>query len=146
MNFRIRQAIKADSPAIRKLVRQERLNPMGLDWRNFIVAVTTVEGVIGCGQVKAHQDGSRELASIVVNREWRNNGIAKVIINQLITSYQKPLWLTCRSNLQEFYEQFGFQVIKSEQMSPYFRRLNHLFSIYRKLSRAKETLLIMKLP
>jgi len=99
VNFKLRQAVIDDSTRIKFLVREAHLNPLGLDWRRFTVAVTPQEGIIGCGQIKTHRDGSRELASVVVDPIWRGEGIAKEVINHPYRStlYQSishvvPVW------------------------------------------------------
>ena len=95
---------------------------MGLKWPQFVLAVTADNTIIGCGQVKPHRDGSRELASIAVVPEWRNQGIAAAIINHLLSHHTPPLWLTCESRLVPFYQKFGFLEIKEPgQMTSYFR-------------------------
>jgi N-acetylglutamate synthase-like GNAT family acetyltransferase len=83
MAFVIRPAIEADRPAIRALVRGERINPTGLDWRRFLVAEDE-RGLAGAAQVRAHRDGARELASLVVRREARGRGIASALIDALL--------------------------------------------------------------
>lgn len=144
MKFHLRQAVAGDTPTIRYMVRQARLNPLGLDWRRFIVAVTSQEGIVGIGQVKIHRDGSRELASIVVGDEWRGQGIAKAIIDQLISIHPHPIYLTCRSSFADFYDQFGFRKIEREEMPDHFKRLSSLFYLLAKIHKGKDGLLIMK--
>ena len=82
--FTLRPAAQADDQAIRDLVHIGQINPTGLDWRRFLVAETGQGQVIGCGQVKPHRDGSRELASIVVHPAWRGQGVARAVIERLI--------------------------------------------------------------
>jgi N-acetylglutamate synthase-like GNAT family acetyltransferase len=65
-SYRIQTATSAQRGEIKALVRVARINPLGLDWRRFVVALAENEVVIGCGQLKPHRDGSWELASIVV--------------------------------------------------------------------------------
>ena len=144
MNFKLRQAVIDDSTRIKFLVREAHLNPLGLDWRRFTVAVTPQEGIIGCGQIKTHRDGSRELASVVVDPIWRGEGIAKEVINHLVSIHPLPVYLTCRSSLGDFYIRFGFNVV-NDDLPPYFRRVSRLFSIFKKASRRQENLLVMKL-
>jgi amino-acid N-acetyltransferase len=122
----LRPAAAADAAVIRSLVYAARLNPTGLEWRRFVVAVSSEGTVIGCGQVKPHRDGSRELASFVVAPAWRGNGVARAIIEYLIDNNPGPLYLTCRAHLRPLYEKFGFQVVDETQMTPYFRRLSRL--------------------
>jgi N-acetylglutamate synthase-like GNAT family acetyltransferase len=85
--FSLRPATEADFPAIRELIHVANINPTGLDWRRFVLAVTPDGAIIGCGQVKPHHDGSQELASIAVLPERRRQGIAKAIITLLLTIY-----------------------------------------------------------
>ena len=144
MNFKLRQAVIDDSTRIKFLVREAHLNPLGLDWRRFTVAVTPQEGIIGCGQIKTHRDGSRELASVVVDPIWRGEGIAKEVINHLVSIHPLPVYLTCRSSLGDFYIRFCFKVV-NDDLPPYFRRVSRLFSKLKKASRRQENLLIMKL-
>ncbi len=145
MKFTLRPATQSDQRDIRKLIRQVRINPTGLDWCQFVVAVTPVGELIACGQVKIHGDGSRELASIAVMPEYRNEGIASTIIAHLINIYPKPLYLTCRSSLETFYQQFKFQTIREDEMPPYFRRINRMSGIIMAIMRSKDRLLVMQL-
>jgi amino-acid N-acetyltransferase len=120
---RIRPATAADQPVIRRLVRQAGINPMNLHWPNFLVAEQ--EGAtVGIGQVKSHNDGTRELASMVVVPERRGHGVGGAIIERLIADHPgQVLHLTCRLQLRGYYERFGFKAIAKEDYSPYFRRL-----------------------
>ena len=87
---------------------------MALDWRRFLVAVDEQDRVIGCGQVKPHADGTRELASLAVIPELQRQGIGKSIAEQLLAENPLPLYLTCRASLQTYYEKFGFQVMHTD--------------------------------
>ncbi|MBE2224498.1 MAG: GNAT family N-acetyltransferase [Anaerolineae bacterium] len=146
-NFSIQPATEAHQPAIKALIRTVGINPMGLKWQRFLVALDESGTVIGCGQVKPHGDGSRELASIAVVSEWRNQGIARAIIEALIAQHPLPLWLTCMSRLVVFYEQFGFvEVDNRHQMPPYFRRVTKLFPLYARLTSVNGYLAVMMIP
>lgn len=125
-SFILRPAGAADFPAIRDLIHAAQINPMGLNWRRFILAVDDQGRLIGCGQIKPHGDGSRELASIAVIPEWRQRGVARVIIQSLLAAAPGPLYLTCRGELGGFYERFGFRRILAPEMPPYFRRIERL--------------------
>jgi hypothetical protein len=95
--FELRPAVEGDFGAIKALIRAVQINPMGLHWQNFLVATDSHGQLIGCGQIKPHQDGSCELASIAVVEHWRRGGIASRIIMQLIDGHHGLLYLTCRS-------------------------------------------------
>jgi N-acetylglutamate synthase-like GNAT family acetyltransferase len=123
----LRPATPSDSASIRSLIFRVGINPRGLDWRRFLVAVDAGGRLIGCGQVKPHADGSRELASIAVRPSGRRRGLASQIIRRLMTEAGHPLWLMCRSDLAGFYRRFGFVSIEDPQRMPrYFRRVYRL--------------------
>jgi N-acetylglutamate synthase-like GNAT family acetyltransferase len=140
----IRPAELSDHQAIQKLIRQVRINPMDLDWERFLVAVNEHGKVIGCGQIKPHSDGSRELASIAVLPEQRQQGIASALIEQLLAQSTGDLYLMCRSPLGTFYERFGFQTVEGNDLPPYFKRMKRLARWIKSLDKNGETLLVMK--
>lgn len=142
--YTLRIASDGDSSAIKALIRDVQINPMGLHWKNFLVAIDSQSQLIGCGQIKPHQDNSCELASIAVVEDWRRRGIASRIIKQLIEGHDGLLYLTCRSTLETFYQRFGFYRINHKEMPPYFRRINSIAGLFNKSGLIKDTLLVMK--
>lgn len=142
--FRLRLATAHDAAAIRALVRRGKINPAGLDWRRFVVAVTPQQEVIGCGQIKPHRDGSLELASIVVDPAWRRRGVARAVIQQLLADHPGEFFLMCRSRLGPFYDQFGFRPVEINEIPPYFRRISRLFNLFSRLVIGQDGLLVMK--
>ena len=143
-HIRLRAAVRPDSIEIKKLVIAARLNPTGLDWRRFTVAVNANEKVIGCVQIKPHRDGSQELASLVVDGDYQGMGIARKLVADMIRNYAGELYLMCRANLGDFYEKFGFRGIAEHEMPVYFKRVSKLSSIVEIVQKDGETLLIMK--
>ncbi len=142
--YRLRPAQVSDARRIRQIIHLVQINPLALDWRRFIMAVDEQDQVIGCGQVKPHRDGSRELASIAVLPEWRGQKIARAIIEHLLRENPGPLYLTCRASLGGFYEKFGFRTLQIDEMPPYFRRLSRLANLMLRSGREREGLLVMK--
>ena len=147
--FFIRKAYAQDAQAIRALVRSVRINPLSLDWRRFVVAIGHEqpegrEQLIGCGQIKPHADGTRELASIAVKRGWRRRGVARAIIHHLMASQPGPLYLTCRARLGRFYESFGFQRVESGDMPAYYRRITRITRLFKALGLLSEDLWVMR--
>ena len=129
--YTLRPAKAQDFPATRSLIRQVGINPLGLHWERFILAVDSQGDMIGCGQVKPHSDGSRELASIAVVEAWRGRGVASAIIRHLMAAENGRLYLTCRAGLGPFYQRFGFRQAQSGELPPYFQRLNRLVRLFR---------------
>jgi amino-acid N-acetyltransferase len=129
-SFRLRPATAADQGTIRGLIREGGINPLGLHWSRFVLAEARQGQVVGCGQIKQHRDGSNELASIAVRKEWRGQGVARAIIEHLLAGATEPLYLTCRARLGSFYEKFGFRVAPPEEMPGYFRRISWLVNVF----------------
>jgi len=128
MSLTIRAATEDDQPKIRRLIKEVHLPRMNLQWANFVVAEEDHE-VVGMGQVKSHGDGSRELASIAVVPGRQDQGIGSAIIQALLS--RDPgvvLHLSCRRELEGYYERFGFKRLESAAYPPYFRRTTLLIS------------------
>ncbi|MEZ4646102.1 MAG: GNAT family N-acetyltransferase [Chloroflexota bacterium] len=143
-SYSLRAAQAADQAPIKALIRAVQINPLGIHWRRFVVAVDAAGTFIGCGQVKPHRDGSRELASIAVVRSWRKQGVARAIIAHLQQAHPAPLWLTCMSPLVPFYAQFGFQEVHDVARMPlYFRRVFRLFRLFTRGEQAERYLAVM---
>lgn len=145
IDFTLHRATAADSPAIKALIHRVRINPMGLDWQRFLLAVDASGTMLGCGQLKPHGEATWELASIAVDPGYRGQGIARAIIEALLVEAPRPLYLTCRSRLGSFYQQWGFQALNEAEMPTYFRRLSRLASLFNGLSRYDDVLLVMVL-
>lgn len=144
-NYSIRPALESESTQIKDLINLVGINPTGLDWKRFIVAMNDREQVIACGQIKPHGADIRELASIAVNPEYRGHGIARAVIETLLRENPKPLYLMCMSHNGPMYEKFGFQVIAEKQMPRYFARIKKLFNIADVFRKSGEELFVMKL-
>ncbi|MEX0787921.1 MAG: GNAT family N-acetyltransferase [Anaerolineales bacterium] len=143
--FVLRPAEERDAPRIRAMVRRERLNPMSLNWRHFTLAVDGGGSVIGCGQVKTVSEGTRELASLVVETGWRRRGVAGALIRRLKEEAGPPLWLTCLSGLAPYYASFGFRTVEPDDPQPkYYRRLRRIAGVVGMLAGASQTLTVMR--
>ena len=117
----IRPASADDQFVITAIVRAARINPRDLDWRRFLVAQWG-QDVIGVGQVKAHADGSRELASIAVVPEWQGQGVGGALVRALMARETGPLYLMCNAHRESYYQRFGFRRLDVAAMPSYFRR------------------------
>jgi N-acetylglutamate synthase-like GNAT family acetyltransferase len=128
-----RTARAGDATAIRRLIYRVGINPIGLNWKRFLVAVDESDGVIGCGQIKPHGDATRELASIAVVPGRRREGIGSGLITRLVETQPLPLYLTCRAGLVDYYRKFGFCLARPDYLPPYFGRIWRLASILRRI-------------
>lgn len=143
--YRLRPARREDESTIKQMVRAANLNPLGVNWERFTVAVDAGGAIIGCVQLKSHGDGSQELASLVVDEQWRGRGVASVLIDEVKAQANATVWLMCASQLAPFYEQFYFlRVLDSAQMPPYFRRIHWLVRLLRVFTGGDDRLAIMR--
>jgi N-acetylglutamate synthase-like GNAT family acetyltransferase len=145
-DFTIRKAFESEAGQINQLIHLVGINPTGLDWKRFFVALDTAGRIIGCGQIKPHGKDLLELASIGVLPEYRGQGVARAIIDRLLSAEpQRPLYLMCMSHNGPMYEKFGFQSVPADQMPRYFQRIHKLFELAHVVRKTDEELLIMKL-
>ncbi len=143
--YEIRPALESESAQIKALINLVGINPTGLDWKRFIVAVNAEGQVISCGQLKPHGADILELASIGTLPEYRGQGIAREVIEALLAKSPRPLYLMCIAHNGPMYEKFGFRIIEGEEMPRYFRRIKKLFDVTDVFRRSSEELLVMKL-
>jgi len=106
-----RRAMEHDQQAIRTLIHGERLNPIGINWPNFMVALMG-DRIVGAAQIRKHSDGSRELGSLVVAKEARGRGIASRMIDALLAEEQEPVWLVTPESMASLYRSWGFERIE----------------------------------
>jgi amino-acid N-acetyltransferase len=142
--YEIRSALETESTQIRGLIDLVGINPMGLDWKRFVVVVESGR-VVACGQVKPHGAGILELASIAVHPEYRGRGLARSVIETLLGRHPRPLYLMCMSHNGAMYEKFGFRKLAAGQMPRYFARIKKLFDVSRVFKKSDGELLVMKL-
>ena len=128
----IRPATQTDQATIRRLIKEANLNRMSLQWPNFVVAEDG-GATVGIGQVKTHGDGSRELASIAVIPARQGEGIGGAVIKSLLDREKGVVHLTCRSQLQGYYERFGFRRLDPPEFPPYFKRLIPIINVMARL-------------
>lgn len=141
----IRPAQESESAQIKELIHLVGINPTGLDWKRFLVAVEPSGRIISCGQIKPHGADILELASIATHPDFRGLGIARMIIERLIGETPRPIYLMCVEHNGPMYEKFGFKRLGEKQMPGYFRRINKLFTVAKAVGRTDENLWVMKL-
>lgn len=121
----VRRAAPSDQRTIEALVKGERLNPNGLDWRNFRVAVIGAT-VVGAAQMRRHRDGSRELGSLVVDAPYRGCGIAAMLIDHLLAEQAGAVHVVTAREDAAHYQRWGFRAIASARAPQAVRRNQRL--------------------
>jgi N-acetylglutamate synthase-like GNAT family acetyltransferase len=142
----IRKALKKDAAAFRSLIWMVQINPFGLNWQHFLVAVDGQDRVIATGQIKPHRNGTRELASIATHPSYRGQGLASEIIRRLLEETPRPLYLLCQEKMGPFYARFGFRSLAVEEMPREYGRNIRMMERARRFSGGHiPHLLVMKL-
>ena len=111
--MRIRPARAQDQETIVKMVREAHLNPFDLHWQRFLVAEDE-SGIVGVGQIRPH-DGAPELASLVVRKDQRGHGVGGQLIHALMVQSPETLYRFCGPQMESYYVQFGFRVIRVKE-------------------------------
>ena len=120
------------------------INPLGLNWRRFIVCVDKAGELIGCGQIKPHLDGSRELASIAVTPEHQRRGVGSALVAHLLNLASPPIYLICRARLGAYYARFGFRPGETDRMPIYFRMVLRIVGLLKRCFSKIEGILVME--
>ena len=119
LDITIRSATSDDAATIKRMVYSARLDPTSLKWHNFLLA--EYEGhVVGIGQIKPYP-GCEELGSLVTRRKYQGQGIAARLIEALESRAGRPLYLLCASNMEGFYQRFGYETINWWQAPPFLK-------------------------
>jgi N-acetylglutamate synthase-like GNAT family acetyltransferase len=139
----VRAACIEDQPAIKQIVRQANISPLGIDWHRFIV-VEDHHQIVGIGQIKPHRDGTQELASLALTPDRQGQGIGRVIVQALLARASGTLYLFCERKMQVYYVFFGFRRLNSSQMPTYFRFLSFLLNTLFFLLGKKERVIVMR--
>lgn len=121
MAITIRPARKEDQETIVSFIHQARINPRNIHWQNFLVAEEGKK-LVGIRQVKAHPQGTREVASGFVLSEYRRQGISARLMNELLAREAGPLYTMVNQRRASYYEQFGFRRVTVDQLPADFRK------------------------
>jgi N-acetylglutamate synthase-like GNAT family acetyltransferase len=95
--IQIRPAVEADQSTIKQLVSAEQLDPSALHWSHFVIAENN-DQVVGIGQIRPHPRG-RELGSLVVQEDFREQGVGTLIVNALLEKEKGDVFLECESSM-----------------------------------------------
>jgi N-acetylglutamate synthase-like GNAT family acetyltransferase len=142
----LRPARRRDQPAIDRMVRSAGLLPFGLGWPRFLVAESAGR-IVGVGQLKAHGDGSREIASLAVLEGYRRRGIGSMLVRALLGRTDRPIYVICPAHLEAYYGRFGFRRAAARNLTPYFLAVACaacLVGLMRRLSGRRRDVLILR--
>lgn len=134
----IEPAREADADAIQALVRQARINPTSLDWRNFLVARCPDGDLAGCGQIRdMPMRGGREVKSLVVRPEYRDGRLARALLRALAEGETGVIWGTCSPSLARYYQRLGCEMPLKREIPRYYTVMGVGVALMRILTRGR---------
>jgi amino-acid N-acetyltransferase len=142
VTYTIRSARADEEAFIKALIRNARLDPLNVHWQNFLVA-TEGERIIGIAQIKPYHSG-RELGSLVVVPDRRQNGVGGALIRALIARERGPLLLFCLAFREPYYARFGFKRCGLRDLPGEFKLKYAVGTVFTRL--AGRRLIVMKRP
>lgn len=120
--FHLRPARADEAKLIRQRIWRERLDPTRLDWRKFVMAegmgADAQPMILGFAQMKRLRGGVQEFGSLVVERDYRRQGVGEALIRHFTQEFAKPIYLVCESRRVAYYSKFGFRVMDDPQAMP----------------------------
>jgi N-acetylglutamate synthase-like GNAT family acetyltransferase len=112
-NGKLRRGTAQDSLTLAGLIMREGMNPLLGDPRSFLVYETSDGFIAGCGNIRGN-----ELASLVVSPAFRRQGIASMIVKELLdANASRDVFLLCLDSRAAFYERFGFRICPDSEIS-----------------------------
>jgi amino-acid N-acetyltransferase len=106
----VRRARPDDQPVITAMVRRARLNPAGLHWEQFVVGERDGRAV-GVAQLRRHSDGTKELASLVVEPGAREHGIATQMVDALLADETAAVYALIDRRFAGHFARWGFRQV-----------------------------------
>jgi predicted N-acetyltransferase YhbS len=143
MNYHIRPATADDQARISKIVRAAGINPTGLRWRRFLVAEAGAT-IIGTVQLKPHRDGTVELASLTVLPGQQGAGIGGALVRAAQERGPRPLYLTCISHIEGYYQRLGFRRVAPRDLPRDLGRIYVAGNVLLGLTRQPTRVLVMR--
>jgi N-acetylglutamate synthase-like GNAT family acetyltransferase len=92
------------------MVRRARLNPAGLQWEQFVVGERDGRAV-GVAQVRRYSDGTKELASLVVEPGARGHGVATQMVDTLLDGETAAVYALIDRRFAHHFARWGFRQV-----------------------------------
>ena len=125
MEIELRAATPDDLPAIRALMHGERVNPFGIDWRNFVVAADRA-GLAGCVQLRPARPAGLELGTLIVRPDLRRRGLGtRLVAAALERAGPLAVFAVTATSSAGFLGRFGFRTV-GHRSAPASVRRNRL--------------------
>jgi amino-acid N-acetyltransferase len=92
------------------MVRRARLNPAGPHWEQFVIGERDGRAV-GVAQLRRHSDGTKELASLVVEPGAREHGIATQMVDALLADETAAVYALIDRRFAGHFARWGFRQV-----------------------------------
>lgn len=114
--------IRQIEPLIRAFAAENLMLPKSSDqlartFREFVVAVTPENEIIGCGALRVYTEELAEICSLAVDGRYQNAGIGRNIVEQLVCEaraleLRRVFALTLKP---KFFARLGFETVPKEE-------------------------------
>jgi N-acetylglutamate synthase-like GNAT family acetyltransferase len=104
MSLTLRNATNRDMPAIVRMIGEFHLDYENLEPGQFVI-VEDAGVMVGFGRLKPYPDAT-ELGCVGVLHDRRNQGIGKLIVDELISRAPKEVWIT--TDMPNYFRPMGF--------------------------------------
>ena len=101
----VRRARPSDAPAVLALLRSHPGLEVDFDAAEFHVAEDG-RGIVACGRLRRHPDGSVELASVAVQPSLKGTGVGTRLVESMLHGPQPELFALALA--PGFFARFGF--------------------------------------
>ncbi|MFA7682004.1 MAG: excinuclease ABC subunit UvrC [Candidatus Peribacteraceae bacterium] len=107
------KARKAEAGILENIIKNDpTLSFLHVNNKDFLVARKEKE-IVACARIFDHKDGTRELMSVWVHPNFRGQKLGQFLCRKLLFKEKKKVYAGCRTALNEYYDEIGFQPIRS---------------------------------
>lgn len=107
----VRPAVPADEAAVLHLLRGHHGLEVAFDAAEFVVAAEA-GGIVACGRMRRHADGSLELASVATARQ--GGGLGSLVVERLLRGRAGPVYALALA--PGFFARHGFRETTKEAL------------------------------
>lgn len=106
-NFIVTHATEQDFSFIKEHIRIFDLDNRDLHYQQFVIAKLN-NNIIGFGRIRKHATCD-EFCSLGVLNEYRQLGVAKLLINARIKLATQPIYICCI--IPDYFKKLGFEIV-----------------------------------
>jgi N-acetylglutamate synthase-like GNAT family acetyltransferase len=116
MKIEYRYSNPKDLEKIKELLSSESSDDKNIEKDDFLLALLNKK-IVACIRIKDLSGNVLELSSLVVDKNFRNKGIGKIIVSELLKKdKRRPIYLITKIELENFYKSNEFMTIESKDL------------------------------